>query len=51
MGTEVVELLNGLALAGLYEVVWNTIGSSSGVYFCALQTIDHRESRKLVVLR
>lgn len=51
LGQEVATLADGEFGAGTYSVQWNAAGFASGVYFYRLQSGNHAETRKLILLR
>ncbi|KAA3617498.1 MAG: T9SS C-terminal target domain-containing protein [Calditrichaeota bacterium] len=52
LGQKVATLVNEKQVAGNYKVDWNSLGSSSGVYFYKIETDNgYTKTRKLVVLK
>jgi len=51
LGREIANLVNKQQKAGYYEVEWNAVNSSSGVYFYQLRAGDFVEAKKMVLLR
>jgi ligand-binding sensor domain-containing protein len=51
VGREVTSLIDQQLSAGTYEVTFNARAISSGVYLYRLQTKEHSESRRMIVLR
>lgn len=51
LGREVATLVNEEKSPGTYEVTWNAVGMTSGVYFYQLRTDSFIETRKMVLLR
>jgi hypothetical protein len=51
LGRRVASLVNERKTAGVYEVRFDALGLSSGVYFYRLQAGDFARSMKLVVLK
>jgi predicted membrane channel-forming protein YqfA (hemolysin III family) len=44
-------LLDEVKSAGSYNVSWNATRYSSGVYFYKLETPDHFETKKMVLVK
>jgi exopolysaccharide biosynthesis protein len=51
LGREVAKLFSGKLNFGIYEVVFDSSGLPSGVYFCVLSAGDLRETIKMVLLK
>ncbi|MEW6413251.1 MAG: T9SS type A sorting domain-containing protein [Candidatus Zixiibacteriota bacterium] len=51
LGQKVADLADGVWLAGMHSVIWNSEGTASGVYFFRLRAGDFSESRKMLLLR
>ena len=51
LGRNITTLINTEQNAGYHKVVWNAENVSSGLYFYILQTEDHKESKKMVLLK
>lgn len=51
LGREVTTLVNEVKPAGEYRVEWDAEGLQGGVYFCRLQTTNHVQTRKLILLK
>lgn len=51
LGREVAKLFSGKLNSGIYEVVFDSSGLPSGVYFCVLSAGDLRETIKMVLLK
>ena len=51
LGREVAILVNEEQRAGSYEVRWNAIGFSSGVYFYRLQSGEFVQTKKLLLMK
>ena len=51
LGREVATLVNKEQKAGYYEVDWNAVSNSSGVYFYRIQAGEFVETKKMVLLR
>ena len=51
LGTEIQELLNETKQPGKYEVDFNASDLSSGNYFYRLQTENHIETKKMLLLK
>ncbi len=51
LGELVYNLLNNQLPAGNYNVVWNAVNYSSGVYFYSLTTEGYKETKKMLLLR
>jgi hypothetical protein len=51
IGREVETLLDEVKSAGSYNVSWNATRYSSGVYFYKLETPDHFETKKMVLVK
>ena len=50
-GRNVETLLSGKLNAGSYEQIWNAEKYASGVYFIRLQSGNHLETKKMVLLK
>jgi len=51
LGREIATLVNKQQKAGFYEVNWNAINNSSGVYFYKILAGDFVETKKMILLR
>jgi hypothetical protein len=51
LGEEVAELVNSFQKADRYEVNFNAMGLSSGVYIYKIETTNFSESKKLVLMK
>jgi hypothetical protein len=51
LGREISSLVNDQLTAGTYEVNWNALGFSSGVYFYTLKTGNFTDTKKMVLLK
>ena len=51
LGREVATLVNKQQKAGYYEVNWNAVNNSSGVYFYKILAGDFVETKKMLLLR
>ena len=51
LGREISELVNEEKLSGTYEVKFNGINSSSGVYFYVMQADNFIDTKKLILLK
>jgi len=51
LGNEIATLVNEEKPPGEYEVEWNAIDYTSGIYFYRFQTGSYRETKKLVILK
>ena len=51
LGNEVSTLINEIKPAGNYEVKFNALGLSSGVYFYKLQTGSFIETKKMILMK
>jgi photosystem II stability/assembly factor-like uncharacterized protein len=51
LGKEVAVLVNGEYKAGSYEITWNALNCSSGVYFYALSADNFNQTKKMVLLK
>ena len=51
LGREVTTLVNKRQKAGFYEVEWNAVNNSSGVYFYKILAGDFVETKKMLLLR
>ncbi|MFC2119756.1 T9SS type A sorting domain-containing protein [Bacteroidota bacterium] len=51
LGREVATLVNEEKLLGNYEVEFDGIGLSSGIYFYQLKAGNYLETKKMVLLR
>ncbi len=51
LGQEVATLVDEEKAAGRYEVLWDAVGFSSGVYFYRLQAGEFVETKKLILLK
>ena len=50
-GKEVAMLVNEIKPAGYYEITFNAIGLSSGIYFYTLRTGNFTSTKRMVLLR
>jgi len=50
-GHFVSTLTSGLQTVGLHEVVWNSVGNPSGIYFVRLETDDYAETSKVMLMK
>lgn len=50
-GRQIVVLVNENQRAGTYEINWNAINYSSGVYFYKLSAGDFTESKKMILIK
>ncbi|MEE9288953.1 MAG: T9SS type A sorting domain-containing protein [Bacteroidota bacterium] len=51
LGQELATLVDEEKVAGRYEVMWDAVGFSSGVYFYRLKTGEYVETRRLLVMK
>lgn len=51
LGRETAVLVNRQLKSGSYEVEWNALGCSSGVYFYSLIAGDFRENKKMIFVK
>ncbi|HAB50770.1 MAG TPA: hypothetical protein DCE80_01095 [Ignavibacteriales bacterium] len=51
LGNEVATLVNEEKEAGSYEVEWNAVDKSSGVYFYQLKAGEYANTKKMILLR
>lgn len=51
LGREVSVVLNSVLSAGKFEVEWNALNQSSGVYICKMQTKSSTVSRKILLIK
>jgi len=51
LGNETATLVNEEKPAGVYEVEFNALGLSSGIYFYKIQTSSFVETKKMILLR
>jgi len=51
LGKETTVLMNDMQKQGKYEVEWNAVGYSSGVYFYVLNTGEKTYSRKMMLVK
>ena len=51
LGREVATIVNEQQKAGYYEIDWNAVNNSSGVYFYRIQAGDFVDTKKMVLLR
>ena len=51
LGREVATLVNQKQKPGNYEVVWNAVNQSSGIYFYRLQGGDFMETKKMLMIK
>lgn len=51
LGEELETLINEVKGAGIYEIDWNAVNLSSGVYFYRLQAGDFAATRKMILLK
>ncbi len=51
LGREIEILIDGLLRAGTYEIKWNALEYSSGVYFYKLVASDYTEVKKMVLIK
>lgn len=50
-GKKVEELMNQNLPSGIYEIRWNTVKFSSGIYFLRFETKDFTEMKKLTLIK
>lgn len=50
-GKKIEELVNNLYNAGTFEVTFNAVKYSSGVYFYKIETADYSETRKMMLIK
>ncbi len=51
LGREIATVAEGSFSAGVHNVSWNGSGLSSGTYFYVLETENHREFKRMVLLK
>lgn len=51
LGNKIETLLNQKLNSGHYEVVWNGLEYSSGIYFCELKSGNVRDIKKMILVR
>ena len=51
LGREVITLVNKNLNPGTYEVEWNAVNYSSGLYFYKLTSGDFSETKKMVLVK
>ncbi|MBK7104690.1 MAG: T9SS type A sorting domain-containing protein [Ignavibacteriae bacterium] len=51
LGKEIANLINGTKSAGKYQVSFNAINLSSGIYFYRLETDKFTETRKMLLIK
>ena len=51
LGREVAVLVNEERKSGKYNVTWDAVGRSSGLYFCRLSARGFSETRAMVLAR
>ena len=51
LGREVATLVKEQQKAGYYEVDWNAVNNSSGIYFYKIMAGDFVDVKKMVLLR
>jgi hypothetical protein len=51
LGKEVVTLVNEKQSPGMYEVTFDGMDYPSGVYFYALETQNHRDTKKMILIK
>ena len=51
LGREVATLVNEQQKAGYYEVKWNAVNNSSGVYFYKIQAGDFVDTKKMILMK
>jgi len=51
LGREVATLVNKQQKAGYYEIDWNAVNNSSGIYFYKIQAGDFLETKKMILMK
>ncbi len=51
LGQHMITFFDGIQQAGVYSMAWEASDLSSGIYFVRLETIEHSESIKLLLLK
>ncbi len=51
LGEEIETLFNGEQPPGVYEATFDASRLSSGIYFCSLQTREHKFTRKMILIK
>lgn len=51
LGKEVAQLVNEYNTAGTYEINWNAMQYSSGVYFYKIETKDFSQTKKMMLVK
>lgn len=51
LGNEVTALVNEKQNTGVYSVVWNALGFSSGIYFYTIEAGNFRETKSMILLK
>jgi hypothetical protein len=51
LGEEIETLFSGEQSAGVYEATFDASRLSSGIYFCSLQTREHKFTRKMMLIK
>ena len=51
LGRKVTTLVNEDKEAGVHEVIWNSGGTASGIYFYRMQAGDYSRTNKMLLLR
>jgi len=51
LGNEIETLVNEDKPAGTYEITWNAIKLSGGIYFYQLRTGDFIQTKKMLLLK
>ena len=51
LGEEVASLINEVQLKGSYQLKWNAMRETSGVYFCVLESGNFFKVEKLILLK
>lgn len=51
LGREVSQLVNEIKTAGSYEIIWNGINQSSGIYFYKIEAGDFTKQVKMILVK
>jgi hypothetical protein len=51
LGKEIATLLKQRLDPGIYEIIWDAVAYSSGIYYCQLISEDYSETKKVILLK
>jgi len=51
LGREIEVIVNTQLTAGRYNVEWNAVNYSSGIYFYRISASDFTETRKMILVK